>query len=85
MLTAVAELVGGLVLTVAADLLVEQLVYYEKDKRGAQPKGLLTYVTAARKIRKTALTTFFAPGHEVSAQRCRTLVISRKRSLSSQI
>jgi hypothetical protein len=46
-LTAVAELVGGLVLTVAADLLVEQLVYY--DKRGAQPKGLLTYVTAARK------------------------------------
>jgi len=48
-LTAVAELVGGLVLTVAADLLVEQLVYYEKDKRGAQPKGLLTYVTAARK------------------------------------
>jgi hypothetical protein len=47
-LTAVAELVGGLVLTVAADLLVEQLVYYE-DKRGAQPKGLLTYVTAARK------------------------------------
>jgi len=30
-LTAVAELVGGLVLTVAADLLVEQLVYYEKD------------------------------------------------------
>ena len=84
MLTAVAEHVGGLVLTVAADLHVEQLVY-EKDKRGAQPKGLLTYVTAARKIRKTALTTFFAPGHEVSAQRCRTLVISRKRSLSSQI
>jgi hypothetical protein len=48
-LTAVAELVGGLVLTVAADLLVEQLVYNEKEKRGAQPKGLLTYVTAARK------------------------------------
>ncbi len=47
-LTAVAGFVGGLVLTVAADLLVEQLVYYE-DKRGAQPKGLLTYVTAARK------------------------------------
>jgi hypothetical protein len=34
-LTADAELVGGLVLTVAADLLVERLVYYEKDKRGA--------------------------------------------------
>ncbi len=47
-LTAVAKLVSGLVLTVAADLLVEQLVYYE-DKRSAQPKGLLIYVTAARK------------------------------------
>jgi hypothetical protein len=34
-LTAVAEHVGGLVFTVAADLLVEQLVYYEKEKRGA--------------------------------------------------
>jgi hypothetical protein len=50
-LTAVAELVGSLVLTVAADLLVEQLVYYvyEGEVREAyRPKGLLAYATAAR-------------------------------------
>jgi hypothetical protein len=30
--TAVAEFVGGLVLTVATDLLIEQLVYYGKER-----------------------------------------------------
>jgi hypothetical protein len=49
--TAVAELVGNLVLTVAAGLLVEQLVYYvyEGEVREAyRPKDLLAYATAAR-------------------------------------
>ena len=51
MLTAVAELVGSLVLTVAAGLLVEQLVYYVYEgevRETYRPKGLLAYATAAR-------------------------------------
>lgn len=50
-LTAVAELVGSLVLTVAAGLLVEQLVYYVYEgevRETYRPKGLLAYATAAR-------------------------------------
>jgi hypothetical protein len=50
-LTAVAELVAGVVLTVAADLLIERLVYYvyEGEVRAVyRPKGLLAYATAAR-------------------------------------
>jgi hypothetical protein len=50
-LTAVAELVAGVVLTVAAGLLVERLVYhvYEGEVREVyRPKGLLAYATSSR-------------------------------------
>jgi hypothetical protein len=48
-LTAVAELVAGVVLTVAAGLLVERLVYYAYEgevREVYRPKGLLAYATA---------------------------------------
>ena len=51
MLTAVAELVAGVVLTVAAGLLVERLVYYVYEggvREVYRPKGLLAYATASR-------------------------------------
>ena len=52
MLTAVAELVGSLVLTVAAGLLVEQYYVYEGEVREAyRPKGLPAYATASRDVR----------------------------------
>ena len=50
-LTAIAELVAGVVLTVAAGLLVERLVYYVYEggvREVYRPKGLLAYATASR-------------------------------------
>jgi hypothetical protein len=53
-LTAVAELVASVVFAVAADLPVEQSVYYVYEgevREACRPKGLQAYATASRDVR----------------------------------